>query len=57
MINVILGSKEKVNGPGNRWANIANEEDICERDPNRLFVICSVCVEVKIMSHFDSGRK
>ena len=49
-------SKDKVKGPGKSWAKISNEEDICERDPNGLFFICSVCGEVNMRNQFDSGR-
>ena len=47
-------SKYKVKGLGKSWAKIYNEENIYERDPNEIFVICSVCEEVKMMRNFDS---
>ena len=49
-------SKKKVRVPGKICAKISNEEDICERDPNGIFVICSVCGEVNMRNQFDSGR-
>ena len=51
---IMSSSKDKAKGPGKSWAKIANKEDIYERDPNGLFVICIVCGEVNIRRHFDS---
>ena len=53
--DIMSSSKEKLKEPGKSWARIANEEDICERDPNGLFVICGIYGEVKMRRQFDSG--
>ena len=47
--------KKKLKRPGKSWEKVANEEDICERDPNGLFVICGIYGEVKMRRQFDSG--
>ena len=49
-------SKDKVKGMGKIWAKMSNEEDICERYPNELFFIYSVCGEANMGRNFDSGN-
>ena len=49
-------SKDKVKVMGKIWAKMSNEEDICERDPNGLFFIYSLCGEINMRRNFYSGN-
>ena len=52
--DTMSSSKENVKVSGNIWAKISNEDDTCKQYINGIFVICGVCVELKMRRQFYS---